>query len=604
MRATFKKNLNLGFTLAELLGVLIILAIVATIAIPIVNKSIKSSKEKLYNSQLEEIKNSAEKWAYSNIDLLPNNDGESITITIYELKKGGLLSLDVRNPKTGELLPNDMVITITFKNNNYEIYVDGESGSDIDNEVNNNSPILILNGNFIEYVEINSNYEEKGAIAKDKDGNQIEDIQISYQLNGVEVPSIDTGSFNTYTAIYSATSEEYTSKVTRTIVIRDTTAPDLIVPGTTEVYLNELDSFNLLEGVSATDNSGEGIYIETRGFDRLPTDKIVEYTACDSHNNCITKRRLIKVIDEEIFAMDPVNFDYTGGEQIFEVPHSGYYKFEAWGAEGGTAYSTYQTTGYSYGGKGAYTSGVIYLEKGEKLYIYVGGRGVDNKNTSKNVGVVAGGYNGGGSGYGRDNRNAYVHNGASGGGATDIRYFGSTTPSTNDLLWNSTLGLNSRIMVAAGGGGGSGHNGNANGGYGGTLTSENVKSNFGSATGVNQTSGNAFGIGGTTPTTGGGGGGAGGYYGGRTANWVQGTGGSSYVSGYEGCIAIKSATDTTPKVTTYSKIEDSYHYSGKIFENATMIDGNTSMPTYDGEETMIGNSGNGYAKITYVGENL
>ena len=289
-----------GFTLVELLGVIIVLAVIAIIVFPLVNKTIKTNKEKLYNSQLEEIKSGAEKWAYANIEMLPVNDGESVTITLFELKKGGFLTLDIRNPITGELLPNDMVITITFKNNNFEINVDGNSGSDIDSEVNKNSPIIILNGNFIEYVEINGTYEEKGALAKDKDGNIIQDIQISYQLNGVEIPSIDTKSFNTYTAIYSATSNGYTSRITRTIVVRDTTAPDLVVPGTIELLQEELASFDLLEGVSATDNSGEDIKIETRGFDRLPTDKIVEYTACDSHNNCVTKRRLVKVVEEEV----------------------------------------------------------------------------------------------------------------------------------------------------------------------------------------------------------------------------------------------------------------------------------------------------------------
>ena len=287
-----------GFTLAELLGVITILAVIAVIVFPLVNKTIKQNKEKLYNSQLEEIKSGAEKWAYANIEMLPVNDGETITVTLFELKKGGFLTLDIRNPITGELLPNDMNITITFKNNNYEIYVDGESGSDIDSEVNSNSPIIILNGNFIEYVEINGTYEEEGALAKDKDGNKIEDIQISYRLDGVEVPSIDTTEFNTYTAIYSAINGEYTSSITRTIVVRDTTAPDLVVPGTVELLPEELASFNLLEDVTVTDNSGEDINVETRGFDRLPTDKIIEYTACDSHNNCVTKRRLVKVIKE------------------------------------------------------------------------------------------------------------------------------------------------------------------------------------------------------------------------------------------------------------------------------------------------------------------
>ena len=35
-----------------------------------------------------------------------------------------------------------------------------------------------------------------------------------------------------------------------------------------------------------------------------------------------------------------------------------------------------------------------------------------------------------------------------------------------------------------------------------------------------------------------------------------------------------------------------------------MIAGNASMPTHGGQGTMTGNSGNGYAKITYIGESL
>ena len=91
-----------GFTLAELLGVITILAVIAVIVFPLVNKTIKQNKEKLYNSQLEEIKSGAEKWAYANIEMLPVNDGETITVTLFELKKGGFLTLDIRNPITGE----------------------------------------------------------------------------------------------------------------------------------------------------------------------------------------------------------------------------------------------------------------------------------------------------------------------------------------------------------------------------------------------------------------------------------------------------------------------------------------------------------------------
>lgn len=104
--------------------------------------------------------------------------------------------------------------------------------------------------------------------------------------------------------------------------------------------------------------------------------KSINYDQKNSHRlivefNDETYATLILSNSEEI-GMKPIEFDYTGGEQVFPVPHSGYYQLEAWGAAGGTAYSTYQTVDFSYGGLGAYTSGVICLEKGEKLYIYVG----------------------------------------------------------------------------------------------------------------------------------------------------------------------------------------------------------------------------------------
>lgn len=292
-----------GFTLVEILGVIIVIGILALITYPIIDNTIKENKESLYNTQLNEIKEAALGWSYINVNMLPIDEGGTITITLLELKKAGLVELDIRNPKTGELLPNDMIITITYKNNNYEINVDGESGSDITNDFNENAPILVLNGNYIEYVEINDAYQDKGALAYDKNGNSVL-VDVIYQLNGKEVGSIDTSQFNTYTAIYSATSNGYTSKIARTIVIRDTTPPNLIVPTKTELTAVQLETFDLLEGVTVSDNSLENINIETRGFDRLPTDKIVEYKACDSNNNCTTKRRIIEIIYVPSFATD------------------------------------------------------------------------------------------------------------------------------------------------------------------------------------------------------------------------------------------------------------------------------------------------------------
>ena len=67
-------------------------------------------------------------------------------------------------------------------------------------------------------------------------------------------------------------------------------------------------------------------------------------------------------------------YDYTGEYQTFTAPESTWYKIELWGARGGQGRTNW--TLKQKGGAGAYTSGEIYLEKGTKLYVYVGGNGI------------------------------------------------------------------------------------------------------------------------------------------------------------------------------------------------------------------------------------
>ena len=274
-------------------------------------------------------------------------------------------------------------------------------------------------------------------------------------------------------------------------------------------------------------------------------------------------------------------YNYSGSYNVYTATVPGYYFVETYGAQGGNGSSSPMLT---YGG---YSSGYVYLNNGDKLYTYVGS---------------SSGYNGGGTGYCST---------ANGGGATDIRYFGSTTPSSTDLVWNSTLGLNSRIMVAGGGGGNyeSFAGGRFMVGYGGNLVGQTyIDNNYSSytATGGSQTSGGvvtnfsssytagtngSFAIGGNGGGAGGtacSGGGGGGYYGGAggsrlsSGSWGGG-GGSSFISGYAGVNAITSATNRT-------HTNDVKHYSGKYFKDGTMKSGVRA--------------GNGLAKVKYYGSSL
>ncbi len=114
---------NKGFTLVELLGVIIILSVIALITFVTVSGTIKDSKEQLYDAQIELIIMGAKTWASSNVFKLPENDKESITITLLQLKQSGFVESDITNPITGELFSDNLQIKITKIDNNYKYEV-------------------------------------------------------------------------------------------------------------------------------------------------------------------------------------------------------------------------------------------------------------------------------------------------------------------------------------------------------------------------------------------------------------------------------------------------------------------------------------------------
>ena len=289
-------------------------------------------------------------------------------------------------------------------------------------------------------------------------------------------------------------------------------------------------------------------------------------------------------------------FSYTGTGQSFTIPAAGTYCFECWGAQGGNT---------TYGGKGGYSKGNIHLIN-ETFYVYVGGT-----TTNKN-----GGWNGGGNGGLNDSE----YGGYGAGGATDIRV-------TNGA-WNNTTSLNSRIIIAGGGGGSDYWTSWASGGYGGGISGgygtghvysnsvspgTQIKGGVHRAVTLNNGTDGSFGIGGSgclTPTAARyGGGGGGGYWGGAGGSnngpdCDSGSGGSGFVSGHSGCIAIKSASSRDPRTESNTIVKAS-HYSGYVFITGTTIlaSGNESIPQtslYDSSNNETGHSGHGFARITQI----
>ncbi|MDO4996034.1 MAG: glycine rich domain-containing protein [Bacilli bacterium] len=308
------------------------------------------------------------------------------------------------------------------------------------------------------------------------------------------------------------------------------------------------------------------------------------------------------------------NFDYTGTPQTFTPIRNGNYKVELWGAQGGL-----KDNNDTVPGKGAYVSGKINLLKTDTYHVYVGQNNNIAQEPSFNGCISS------------------TANGTPGGGATDLRMSTSTN-------WYDFDSLKTRVIVAAGGGASTRDHdypsSPAGGLYGYTHAGSSGKSLKTAATQISPgrdtgstyspLSNGSFGIGSPTGATGGSG-----YFGAAGGRWIDGGGGggSSFISGHAGCVAIaESSTENnitfktdTNEVACNSNTSATYnssgyntdpkcsiHYSTKVFTDTVMIDGKgyswttvkastpTGMPNKNGIGTVMGNTGNGFAKITLI----
>lgn len=86
-----------GFTLVELMAIIIVLGIIAIITVPVVNNTINKSRKKAYEVQVSVIIESAHKWGVKNVDRLPVGN-EKINVKLSELINGNYIE-NIKNNK-------------------------------------------------------------------------------------------------------------------------------------------------------------------------------------------------------------------------------------------------------------------------------------------------------------------------------------------------------------------------------------------------------------------------------------------------------------------------------------------------------------------------
>lgn len=278
-----------GFTLIELIGVIIILGIIALITIPIVDKSIQNGKEKALESQIDSIKLSASLFLNDNKGITLE-DGDFLTITLLQLKQGDYVDFDIKNPVNGEFFPNDMLITIrrTAGVITYDVLTDTGTYTWYDDP--KSIPTVTLVGNAYEKVNLeDGNYVDKGAVAKSGNGATLTTL-----TKTPETVSLKT--IGTYTITYQVTDNGITSAAVRTIKVCDMEPPVITIPkGNLEITTSQVATYNLLTGVTATDNSGNATLTVESNLSTTKGKYTVTYIATDAAGNVTKKTRFVTV---------------------------------------------------------------------------------------------------------------------------------------------------------------------------------------------------------------------------------------------------------------------------------------------------------------------
>lgn len=125
-----------GFTLVELLAVIVILIVIAGITIPVINTSLEKAAQSAYDKQISLIESAAKKWGAENDTKLPDIGSTSIVTVDFStlIEAGHLKNEKILNPITEEELEGCVKISYDSE---YNQYVYEYSDNTIECETNN-----------------------------------------------------------------------------------------------------------------------------------------------------------------------------------------------------------------------------------------------------------------------------------------------------------------------------------------------------------------------------------------------------------------------------------------------------------------------------------
>ncbi len=109
-----------GFTLVELLAVIVILGLLIAIISPAVMNLLNDSKDSLSQNQIDMIIMASKKYMIEHNELLPE-EGSSYSVSISDLINSGVIDNEkVIDPKTKAIMAGCVVVSYSSSYNQYE----------------------------------------------------------------------------------------------------------------------------------------------------------------------------------------------------------------------------------------------------------------------------------------------------------------------------------------------------------------------------------------------------------------------------------------------------------------------------------------------------
>ena len=197
------KNNNNGFTLIELMAVILILGIIALIAIPNVNKVLSDAKEGAFKVSIKNISKKVQETC--NMEMIEGNE-----ITLKYVIKDGIakpkLALKGELPDGQITVDNDCLISYKLTNNQYTSYKIGPKEEQIISKGHNTIPkeVVIkksteINKSYVGYyADIEADGVIDGIIFADLITGNVGDGQWRNEYGNYEIPKINSDDSKDY----------------------------------------------------------------------------------------------------------------------------------------------------------------------------------------------------------------------------------------------------------------------------------------------------------------------------------------------------------------------------------------------------------------------